>query len=78
MNRAPMSVSIIVETEDCLLCACGRMSLAPMYMRNPAKTPRYNTRKCSGRMKRNVAAAPNTGARASHANNSRALPAVLL
>ena len=58
-----------VKTEDCSLCACGRMSLAPMYMRNPAKTPRYNTSTCSGRVKRRVEAAPHTGARASHAKS---------
>jgi len=69
---------MIVETEECWLCACGRISLAPMYRRNPPKTPRYNTSTGSGSVNNSVEAAPHTGARASPANSSRARPVVLL
>ena len=49
INTMPIIVSPIVFIELCSACASGKISPSPMYKRNPAKNPRYKSKKLSGK-----------------------------
>ena len=78
IKTAPKTVKNMVSQELCLLWASGKISLAPIYKRKPAKKAKYKTKNCAEMANNKVAAAPITGAKASNNKNTLAFVSVFL